>query len=563
MKKKMYFADNKLLYGILGVLLTSCAQKPFQESSGHLQPVSPSSAAEHSIPPPALDDIMLPAPEAQKKEAVYTVVVHDLPVGELLFALARDAKKNIDIAPGISGNVTLNAIDQTLTQILERLKRQVDLRYRIVGDTLVVSPDTPYFVQYKVPYINMERSSTNEVSIATKVASTGSGTGNSGSGSGGGNSSSGGGSNSSTKVSSKSVHQFWRHLVSNLRAILRDQDSIQTGSQSQSSGQQASGGQQGKLENSIVAHQEAGIISIRATERKHRQIAKYIANVVEHATRQVLIEATVVEVALNDQYETGVDWSVLVNKNNGSPAITLGQSFQQLVATGSNVTPVTAAIAGRDLLASVKMLDTFGNTRVLSSPKLMVLNNQTAVLKVVKNQVYFTMTAEQSQAVQGSTLSTIETQVHTVPVGLVMSVTPQINENEDVIINVRPTISRQTGVVADPNPAFKQQNITSEIPVIEVREMESVLRVHNGDIAVIGGLMEDNVNNQTEGTPGLSRVPYLDNIFSYKNKNSRKTELVIFIRPRVIKSASIKEDLSDFNRYLTPQPVKFEVPRFR
>ncbi len=529
------------------LLVGACAQKPFKSSAGHIQALAESRQS-LNIPEPVLENYSLPPPQPQEQEALYSVVVHELPVKELLFALARDAGKNIDVASGIEGTVTLNAIDQTLTQILDRIKRQVDIRYRMVGDTLVISADTPYFVQYKVPYINMERSSVNEVSIATQVASTGSGTGDSNGG--GGNAS--GGSNSSTRVNSSSDNRFWRNLVLNLRAILRDQDSIQLG---QSGASSVATGNQNAAQNNIVVHQEAGLISVRASERKHREIARYIANVLEHVSRQVLIEATVVEVTLNDEYQAGVDWSVLTNRN-GAPKVTLGQSFQNLVTSASVASPPLLAVQGRDLLASIKMLDTFGNARVLSSPKLMVLNNQTAILKVVKNQVYFTMTAEQSQAVQGQTLSTIETQLHTVPVGLVMSVTPQISADDEVIINIRPTISRQTGTVADPNPAFAQQNVVSNIPVIEVREMESLLKVHSGDIAIIGGLMEDSIDNSTQGTPGLSRVDYLDNLFSYKNRKNRKTELIIFIRPRVIKQASLNGDLRDFNRYLHTLPER-------
>lgn len=536
---------------ILCLEISGCAQEPFKDSTGHIAAVVDSNERNAKIPKPVANTIFLPSPTLGKPEELFTVVVHDLPINELLFALARDAKKNVDIAPGITGTVSLNAIDQTLTQILERLKRQLDIRYRIIDDTLVISPDTPYFVQYSVPYINLTRTSDNEVSISTQVASTGSGAGDDSGGDGGS-------SNSSTRVESTSVHMFWETLLDNIRAILRDQDSLRNNQQQMGSGQNAQAANE-TIQNNIIAHQETGVLAIRASEAKHAEIRKYIDNVVEHAVRQVLVEATIVEVELKDEYQTGVDWTLLAKNGKFS----FGQSFADLVkGAAPAITPAALAITGQDVLASIKMLDTFGNTRVLSSPKLMVLNNQTAVLKVVRNEVYFT-TSAQTDTTEGVATTTFETELHTVPVGLVMNVTPQISTNDEVIINARPTISRKVAAVPDPHPALAAANVESLIPVIEVREMESILKINNGDIGVIGGLMQDTIDNSTQGTPGLSRVPYLDNLFSYKNKFTRKTELVIFLRPKVIKTASINNDLKDFNDYLKNEPVEFEIPEFK
>ncbi|PPD20493.1 MAG: pilus (MSHA type) biogenesis protein MshL [Methylomonas sp.] len=546
---------------VLSVVLSGCAPKPFDDSAGHLPPPD-AAQADGQIPAPALTQPLLPPPAALRQEDVFTVVVHDVPIAELLFALARDAKTNVDIAPGIDGTVSLNAIDQTLPQILERLKRLTPIRYRFQGGTLIVSPDTPYFVQYSVPYINLNRSSENEISIATQVASTGGaavgGGGGGGAGGAGGGGSEIGSSNSATQVRSLSIHMFWDTLLHNIRGLLRNQDSLPVHQLSLTGQQTAQQTADQPMENAIIAHKETGVINVKASEKQHEEIRKYIENVVEHARRQVLIEATIVEVELTDNYQAGIDWSVLADNGKFS----FSQSFQNLLSTAASATPATMlAYRGGEVLAAIKMLNTFGNTRVLSSPKLMVLNNQTAVLKVVDNHVYFTTTAQQSQSVQGNTLATIETHLHTVPVGLVMSVTPQIDQNGRIIINARPTVSRIADEVRDPNPLL--EDIPSLIPVIQVREMESILQIDSGDIGIIGGLMENDTENETQGTPGLSKIPYLDNLFGFKTRNNRKTELVVFLRPRVIKTADIKGDLSDFGSYLENKPVHFDVPELR
>lgn len=528
--------------------VAGCVQKPFPDSRGHLS--EPKESLSATIPAPVVP-VPQPLKTINRIEPLLNISVHDVPVNELLFALARDAKVNIDIGKGITGTVSLNAIDQTLSQILERLKRQVSLRYKLIDGTLVVASDNPYFVQYSIPYLNLTRSSEGETSIATQVASTGAGaTSDSGTGAAS--------SNSATKVKSISIHMFWETLLDNLRAMLREQDSMPSHAAGQAQQAPVSQSATEALSSTIIANQETGVIAIKADEKQHEELRRYINNVVEHASRQVLIEATIIEVELKDDYQAGIDWSVVANDGK----FTFNQNLQNIISSAANTSPATMlAYKGSEILAAVKVLDTFGNARVLSSPKLMVLNNQTAILKVVDNHVYFTTTAQQSQSVQGSVLSTIETELHTVPVGLVMSVTPQINQNDQVIIHARPTVSRIASEVRDPNPLL--EDVPSLIPVIQVREMESILKVNSGEIGVLGGLMENAINNESSGTPGLNKVAYLDNLFSFKTSKTRKTELVVFLRPRVIKNASLKGELNDFSDYLIDAPVKFAVPEFK
>jgi general secretion pathway protein D len=170
-----------------------------------------------------------------------------------------------------------------------------------------------------------------------------------------------------------------------------------------------------------------------------------------------------------------------------------------------------------------------------------VLNNQSAV-KVIDNQVYFTIQAETTSR-QNSTTQTFNSTPISVPISFVMNVTPQISEDDVVSISVRPTISRITGFVNDPNPSLKQAGVVNAVPEIQTREIESVLKVTSGQIAIMGGLMQDNVATDRTGVPGLSRIPFVGDAFSYRNDTTVKTELVIFLRPTVIREASINGDL--------------------
>ncbi len=550
---------------LLTLGLGACAPTPERPDRGH---VDGGAAAPADIPEPVRQVPVLEPPRPRAPEALYTVVVTDAEVRELLFALARDAKVNVDVHPAVSGRVTLNAVDQTLPQILDRIARQVDVRFTRHGDTLVVEPDTPYLHTYRIDYVNMARDNQSTVSVATQIATTGaSAVGDSG-GEAGNN-------NSTTTVVSTSNQRFWGTLVANVEAILGagqgatpddagsgsaaasaaagdatagDAAAATAGGTAEGSGEEAAGARQ------VFASPEAGLLTVRATSRQHREIQAYLDTLLNSAQRQVLIEATVVEVRLNDDYQLGVDWNLIANNAGwGIDQSLIGTSFSQEPFTLLTYQDPTTRRG--NVTATLGMLRRFGDVKVLSSPKIMAINNQTALLKVVDNLVYFTLEADTTSG-QGFSTTTFTSTVHTVPVGFVMSVTPQISETETVILNVRPTISRVTGFINDPNPSLAPFDIESRVPQIQVREMDSILRVQSGQTAVLGGLIQDSVDLNKSGTPGLSELPGVGELFSVRDNRVSRTELVIFLRPRVIRNASLARELADFRGYLpAAQPV--------
>ena len=524
----------------------SCGvSNPPAESPGHLYREDIPDAPAPAAIPEISQTTYLPQPQEVPRDAeTYTVVVNQVPVNDLLFALARDSEINIDIAGGIEGRVTLNAIDHTLVQVLDRIMLQVPMRYRLQDRHLSIMADVPYLRSYKVDYLNMERSSTSRVALATRVGTVGSAdVAEAGTGAQGG----AGDNNSQASIENLSRNQFWDSLVTNVAAIvglegLDEKDDTVRGN------------------TQIIVNREAGYLSARATSSQHAEIQRYIDLITASARRQVLIEATIVEVTLNDTFQAGIDWQVLGADPTGFDIT------QSLLGANLGTSPFFSfsyadpiADAG-EVTATVKALEQFGDVQVLSSPKIIALNNQTAILKVVDNVVYFT-TEVQTQTTDNTDRTIFETTVHTVPVGFVMNVTPFISEAEEIILNVRPTISRVVGTVPDPNPALSSADppVTSEIPEIQVREMESVLRVGSGQVAVIGGLMEDKVDKQTTGVPFLSSLPLIGPVFTYRDDQVVKTELIVFLRPRVIHVADVAADLSDFRQYLPQRKTPAEL----
>lgn len=532
---------NKLkpvLISLVALMVFGCAEiepKPFEQSPGHIKTDEKPAG---QIPELVQKTPVLPAPQPPVELEKYTVVVNEVPAKELLFALARDAKINVDIDPRIDGNVTINAVDQTLPQILDRVARQIDMRYEFKGDNLFVQPDEPFFKTYKVDYVNISRDTDSAITIATQIATTG-GAFEAGGAQGGGGA--GGSNNSTTNVTSISKNRFWETLTANVMAILGNPT--------------AAGGTTGvQSTDTVIPSPEAGFLTVKANAQQHEKIQALIDSIMSSANRQVMIQATIVEVSLSDQYQAGIDWSFL----NTAAGISIASATLPAAGPLGTITSLLLTyrddeVAGEDQLrGTVRLLNEFGDAKVLSSPQLMVLNNQTAILKVVDNVVFFTVEQE-TNTTQGVVTNTFETTVHTVPVGIVMSVTPQINSNDSVMLNVRPTISRVNQFVNDPNPALAAANVVNPIPEIQVREMESLLRMNNGQVAVLGGLMQDDTRDSTNNIPGISRLPLVGKAFETKTKEYFKTELVIFLRPIIIRNPSLDGDLDLYKTFLDQQ----------
>ncbi len=582
------------------LLLAACGTSPITPSDKHIaQPSTASAQGAADIPLANKRIIPLPPPKPTAKVETYSVVVSNVPAQEILFALARDAKINLDISSGIQGNVSINAINQTLPQILERISKQVDMRYEMENGTLFVMPDKPFLKTYKIDFINMSRSAKSTNSTSSQI--TGGSAGSPGAG---------GGNAASTTVTSETKNDLMESLIKNVSDILLEEDRLRqksqkealssskvlaqgdgiaasfigsssgkgkpAGSDAPGAGASGAGDQSvqaagtakvitGEFEKSVsvFANKETGVLIVRATSKQHEKVQEFIDMVMSTAKRQVLIEATIVEVELSDQYKQGINWSRLLLGAQGfalSQAGTVGIAGTAGALTVSYLDPTSKY---GNILASVSLLETFGNVKVLSSPKLMVMNNQTASLKVAQSKVYFSVKADILPATAISTATaSFSSTAHSVSVGLTMSVTPQISDNDMVTINVRPSISSLIGLgVRDPNPILANPcgfgvsscsiaPIENRVPEIQTREMESIIKIESGQTAVMGGLIREEINKNSNEVPFLARIPLLGQLFQNRDDTTRKTELVIFLRPVVIKDASLSGDFKEFSKNL-------------
>ncbi len=435
---------------------------------------------------------------------VSLTISEQVPLKEVLLSLAKEAGVDLEFIEIPTKNISMTATQVPFLEIIERITSLIKWRYKIQGACLRLEPDSPYLKNYNIQFLSMKRESTNNVSVATKLLSND------------GSISLNNGSESS--ISSTMSLDFWEELEQNLAVLLMDES-------------------EGKKPFSV--HKQTGLLSIYATESKHRVIKDYLKKLRKIASAQVLIEAKIVEVTLNDKYKSGINWDSF----NLLPGIKgalneSGKSAGLMLSNGSSTS----------MSAFFNLLNQFGTTRTLSNPRLTVMNNQPAILKVVKNHVYFQLKYDtyfphsKSNQTNGSEpFVNVQSQINTVPIGLILTLQPSIDtETGEVILALRPTISSKAGEALDPavqitaakvkgqNSNADLSNIRSEIPIIKVDEINSVLRMGD-DMVVLGGMMKEYVKNQQDGLPGVMDSP-LAGLLGSKEEDREVTELVIFLR---------------------------------
>jgi len=451
------------------------------------------------------------------------------------------------------------------------------MRYEIQGDNLVVMRDSPYLRTYKIDYLSASRNVKMQSTASTQFGTGGTATTPTTTTTTGG----------TAQIDVIAENKLWESLTQNVKDILRETDKVipagtqlaqaapaaaaapalpgAPSAQPPAFGIPAQPTATYQEAASVIGNRESGILYVRASSKQHERVQEFLDQVLAGAKRQVLIEATVAEVQLRNEYQRGIEWARLRSGVTGfelrQPAVPPTTSL----TPGFSLTPFTIgyADAGRNFSATLSLLEQFGDVRVLSSPRLSVLNNQTAILRVTRDIIYFTLTPSTTPVTVAGGTAVVAASFTTTPniaaEGFMMAVLPQINDADAVVLNVRPTIRRRVDSVRDPNPALQGQNTQNDIPVFETREFDSILRLQNGEIAVLAGLMQDFVQNNESGIPGLRSIPLVGELLTNRADLSAKTELVIFLRATVIRDPSLEGDYRNY-RDQVPRDDFFRRP---
>ncbi len=472
------------------------------------------------IPTPELPiiPIELPPSPVENDEVISISSGESIPLRDILLELGKMANVNMSIDPEVSGEVILNVKNKPISEILKIISSNGKILHSVEDGVIRIYKDEPIVKLYSVDFINIIRSTKNEINIDTKVLSR--------------NESQDPVSGSSSRISSEYEGNVWSSVENGLSGLID---------------------KNGKADNEYyTVNKQAGIITVHATRKTHVDIEEYVNRVRTMLSSQVLIEAKIVEVRLNDEFKAGINWEILDGSSIGNA---ISARFDDLLpdSTEKGLLTVTKRIGMRDITSAVSLLDQFGITRTISSPRLHAINNQQAVLTFARNHVYFTVDIEDQIGVSSTTGQTpnshitIRSTPKSVPIGMILTLQPSINmETSEISMSIRPTLSRISGSVKDPGVDFTAQdrnlNISNYIPIVEVRELDSMLKVKSGHVMVMGGLIENNEINEDKGIPILSRLPIIGHLFKSTTKINTSTETVIFIKATIIPASGTLDD---------------------
>ncbi len=510
--------------------------------------------------------LVAPRPPVVGQDKLVTIsVTEEIPLKDVMIELARRADVDIEVDPGIAGGIIFRAKDKPFSEVVERIADLAGLRYSVKNGVLKVERDLPYIVNYKMDLLNLVRSNEGGVTISTNVLSAGASGGSSAVNSG-----------SSSNLTTSYEGDVWNEITEAINSIIENYSGSVTTFQTASTadpavsdvlGAPTRGGASataGADASAILSvNRQSGIIAVLASQRQHTEIKSYLDQTLESQTAQVLIEAKIVEVTLDEEFRSGIQWNAIsegkfdftANANLTGATTGLANDFVQITALPQEF----LGFDDLNLEAVIDLTERFGVSRTLSSPRINAMNNQQAVLAFAENFVYFDIDVQEEDEGTGSdsvSTLTIDSEVQTVPIGVILTLHPTIDlKSSEVLMNIRPTLSRVTGTVADPGVALtaSQQgiNIDNLVPQVEVREIDTIMRIKSGQVMVIGGLMEERVSNEDNGVPFLQDVPYLGNAFKSVNKDTEVVETVIFIKATIIPPFGVSQEDQEFYRKFT------------
>lgn len=527
---------------------------------------------ETKVPPlPKISDVLInpSKPKIGNNKTVSISVTEDVPLKDVFLELAKLADVDIEVDPSITGGVIFKATNKPFAEVVERICDLAGLTYAENKGVIRIMADKPYTESYQASFLNIIRKNTGNIATSNKLLGAGGGSSSGGSSSGGsssGSSSSGSsgisGSESSITSNSGGGGDLWVSIQNELNSIIGA--SAEKGTDSRKAADSAPD------EKYVSLNREAGIISVKTTAKNHAKVKQYLDKVKDYYSSQVLIEAKVVEVSLSDQFSSGIDWSLITKKVNGIKGININTNFP----SASN-SFATLNFASGDITAAVDLAQIFGTTKTLSSPRILVMNNQQAILSFAKNQTYFSLSCDVTDAVYTGSPPVIQTPAklkltstpNTVPIGVILNLQASIDsKNGEISMNVRPTLSRLTGTeFEDPGVTACVKNfdptstVTSKIPQVDVREMDSILRMKSGEIMAIGGMIDQKDSNTDSGVPWASEIPILGNAFKTVEKNTTAVQTVIFLKATIVPGYGVDEkDQEMYNKFNSdPRPFKF------
>ncbi len=515
-------------------LTTQKIADTLNKSAEQTQPVSQSQDVPSSVSNALLPEIQLHMNDQSQSIQTYDMVVNNAPADAFFQSLAKDTHDNLIVSPQVTGNISLNVHHMTLPQILMATHQIYGYRFEKTSYGYNIYPKAMMTKVFHVSYLNMERSGVSETSISSGSISS-----NTSSTSEGGSTESST-TNSTTPastVTTKINNKFWEELKTGVAMIIGEDSSattpISTTPAPATSTENPEAGAvappqvvTADTSASVLINPQAGIVIVKAYPDQLDRVAKYLRDVENIIDREVIINAKIIEVQLNSNFQSGVDWSVLGVSQN-----TTGSLSTDLPAMASNVGLNFSAYSG-SLSAAVKLLSTQGRVNILSSPSIATVNNQKALIKIGSDDFYITgITSDTTSSSSTTTSESVD--LNPFFSGIALDVTPEIDSNGDITLHIHPIIST---VVSKPTTFNLGSTSSENLPLASstIRESDNIVRAKNNQIILIGGMMEDKGSTHEGGTPFLSKIPLAGNLFKRQDHSGGKTEIVILLQPKLM-----------------------------
>lgn len=570
---------RRLSLGIVAALgLAGCASplvprsETFDRMAGEVrrgvdQPIraQPSAAEQAAINAALLPPVSLPLDVGKPAlEPRFDLAVSNTPVSQVLQAMVAGTRYSLLVPPELAGDVSLNLKDVTVRDVLDALRDVYGYEYSLRGQRITVRPNTIQSRLFQVSYLASKRGGTSSTRVSSSSMS------------GGASGTAGGAAPSTSQVSESAnvftgvVHDFWFDLGHALATVLQCEFEISSAAGTgQPSGAslvgQLLGQRMDKLRcpdgRNFMINGQSGVVMVRALPTELREVERLIKAMQANIERQVMIEAKIIEVELSDDFRTGINWTAFDKHGNSRWSV-----------SGNRVPGVLAlAFQSSSFAALINFLQTQGTLYVLSSPRIATLNNQKAVIKVGSDDYFITAVTPPSSTTSGGSSSQTSYNPPTITTqpffsGVALDVTPQIDDQGGITLHIRPSVTSVSERDKHINFGTAGGQFTVPYATSRVKESDSIVRVRDGMIVAIGGLMSESQSGGADKVPGVGDLPFLGHFFKQTERSTRKRELVILLKPTLIREESdwrndldaVGERLQDYDpRRFKPAPDPF------
>jgi len=525
----------------LTLLLVSCALPDRTKSSNVASAFSDATpqARSNAKTPAAVTDALVPdfnqtldTSRNTSQQARLNISVYDVDAREFFMGLVVDSDENMLVHPEVTGKISLDLKNVTIAQVLDAVQKLYGYDYKKNDMGYIIYPATLQTKTFKIDRLDLLRVGNSNTTVSSGKQSgqnsglqgnyNQQGIGNQQSNTSqwgnplgvgpSGNSSQQSSNSSSSSVRTITATDFWRELKESLNHIIAVDPQA-----------------------TVDINQQSGVVIVRAKPMQLREVENFLSTTQTQISRQVILEAKILEVTLDDSHQDGVNWESIVSEGINKAPLLTGVGGVMDPTTFASV--FTLGAHSGDFRAFVELMDTQGKTNVLSSPRISTLNNQTAIIKVGQDE-YFAYDIQTGNT--GNTVGTIGSTVVTTPYpkldvffsGIALDVTPQIDDNENITLHIHPSITQ----VKEVSKTFGNNIGALPMALTTVRESDSIVKAKNGQIIVLGGLMQENDNEKKQGVTGLAAIPYIGDLFRVNSGTTQKSELIILLKASFISS---------------------------